>query len=291
VYAGDLQGNLWRFDLTSVTENQWQVSTGPLFKTQSGQPITTAVTVSSGSTPAGASTIMIAFGTGMRTQFSNANGVSYCGSTGSTCSATQSLYGVWDWNMSSWNSKSTTQYASLAPPPVSGVGSPYTLTVGNLAQQTFTLNPDGVTRDVAATTICWAGSICTTARQFGWYINLFGSLEQIVFNPQLLQGVFTVNSTVPANNQVLSCTINTDTGFTYAIQVLTGNVTPNFFVMYHDTVAGGIQTNAVGSSFPVTSSTGATYLVSQTVTNQPILTQVNPGAAGKGRRISWVQLR
>jgi hypothetical protein len=31
--------------------------------------------------------------------------------------------------------------------------------------------------------------------------------------------------------------------------------------------------------------------VSQTVTNQPILTQVNPGAAGKGRRISWVQLR
>jgi len=291
VYAGDLKGNLWRFDLTSATESQWQVSTGPLFKTQSGQPITTAVTVSSGSTPAGASTIMIAFGTGMRTQFSNAAGVSYCGSTGSTCSGTQSLYGVWDWNMSSWNSKSTIQYASLAPPPVSGLASPYTLTAANLAQQTFTLNTDGVTRDIAATTICWAGSICTTARQFGWYLNLYGSLEQIVYNPQLLEGVFTVNSVVPANNQVLACTVNTDTGFTYAISVLTGNVSPNFFVNYHDTMAGGIQTNAVGSSFPVTSSTGAMYLVSQTVTNQPILTQVNPGAAGKGRRISWVQLR
>jgi hypothetical protein len=44
-------------------------------------------------------------------------------------------------------------------------------------------------------------------------------------------------------------------------------------------------------SFPVTSSTGSLWLVSQTVTNQPILTQVNPGANGKGRRLTWVQLR
>jgi type IV pilus assembly protein PilY1 len=293
VYAGDLQGNLWRFDLTSTSEPSWKVTTGPLFKTQSGQPITTAVTVSAGATPAGASTIMIAFGTGMRTQFSNASPVLYCGMTGASCgqSGPQSLYGVWDWNMSSWNSQSTTQYASLAPPPASGLSSPYTLTAANLAQQSFQLNPDGVTRDVAATTICWAGSTCTSSTQFGWYLNLYGALEQIVYNPQLLQGVFTVNSVVPANNQVLSCTVNNDTGFTYAISVLTGNVSPNFFVGYHDTLAGGIQTNAVGSSFPVTSATGATYLVSQTVTNQPILTQVYPGATGKGRRLSWVQLR
>ena len=35
VYAGDLQGNLWRFDLTSATESAWAVTTGPLFKTPS----------------------------------------------------------------------------------------------------------------------------------------------------------------------------------------------------------------------------------------------------------------
>ena len=48
VYAGDLQGNVWRFDLTSTSETSWAVSTvsgnpAPVFKTASGQPITTAI--------------------------------------------------------------------------------------------------------------------------------------------------------------------------------------------------------------------------------------------------------
>ncbi len=66
VYAGDLKGNLWRFDLTSVSESSWGVTPGPLFKTQTGQPITTAVTVASGATPAGINTLMIGFGTGQK---------------------------------------------------------------------------------------------------------------------------------------------------------------------------------------------------------------------------------
>jgi type IV pilus assembly protein PilY1 len=287
VYAGDLQGNLWRFDLTSATETSWGVSAGPLFTTPSGQPITTAVTVSSGATPAGGNTIMIAFGTGQRTQFTNSTPVAFQ-------SATQALYGVWDWNMSGWNAKSNVQYAALAATNTGLTGPNYTLAKANLQQQTFTLNSDGVTRDIVnPTAICWAGSAtCTTGSpKFGWYVNLIGSLEQIIYNPQLLQGIFTVNSVVPANNQVLACTTNTDTGFTYAISVLTGAAPSSFFVQYHDTSAAGVQTNAVGTSFPVTSATGSLWLVSQTVTNQPLLTQVNPGANGKGHRLTWVQLR
>jgi type IV pilus assembly protein PilY1 len=286
VYAGDLVGNLWRFDLTSATETGWAVSAGPLFTTQSGQPITTAVTVSSGATPAGGNTIVIAFGTGERNQFTNAGPVAFP-------SATQSLYGVWDWNMTNWNSKSNTQYAALSPAGSGLTGPSYTLHATNLQHQVFTLNSDGSTRDITGTsTICWAGSAtCTGTPQFGWYLNLIGTLENIIYNPQLLQGVFTVNSIVPANNQVNSCTINTDTGFTYAISVLSGTAPPHFFVGFHDASAAGTQTGAVGMSFPVTSSTGSLWLVSQTVTNQPILTQVNPGANGKGRRLTWVQLR
>ncbi|HEY1898540.1 MAG TPA: PilC/PilY family type IV pilus protein [Steroidobacteraceae bacterium] len=286
VYAGDLMGNLWRFDLTAAAETSWAVSPGPLFTTPAGQPITTAVTVSSGTTPAGGNTVMLAFGTGMRTQFTNAAPVAYQ-------STTQSLYGVWDWNMSSWNAKSgTPQYASLSATATGLTAPNYTLAQANLQKQTFTLNADGVTRDINnPIAICWAGSTCTTGAQYGWYLNLIGAEEQIVFNPQLLEGVFTVNSVVPANNQVLSCTTNTDTGFTYAISVLTGAAVPNFFVSYHDAAAAGTETNAVGTSFPVTSATGSLWLVSQTVTNQPLLTQVNPGANGKGRRITWVQLR
>ena len=41
----------------------------------------------------------------------------------------------------------------------------------------------------------------------------------------------------------------------------------------------------------MTAANGSIWLVSQTVTNQPLLYQANPGANGKGRRLTWVQLR
>ncbi|MCI4568348.1 PilC/PilY family type IV pilus protein [Lysobacter sp. CFH 32150] len=47
VYAGDLKGNLWKFDLTSATPASWGVAYGgqPLFKTQANQPITGGIVV------------------------------------------------------------------------------------------------------------------------------------------------------------------------------------------------------------------------------------------------------
>ncbi|WP_159016281.1 PilC/PilY family type IV pilus protein [Cognatiluteimonas profundi] len=42
VYAGDLKGNLWKFDLSGATSSSWNLALSgvPLFTTQSGQPIT-----------------------------------------------------------------------------------------------------------------------------------------------------------------------------------------------------------------------------------------------------------
>ncbi len=42
VYAGDLRGNLWKFDLNGATASSWGLALGgsPLFQTKSGQPIT-----------------------------------------------------------------------------------------------------------------------------------------------------------------------------------------------------------------------------------------------------------
>jgi type IV pilus assembly protein PilY1 len=291
VYAGDLMGNLWRFDLTSATATSWAVTAGPLFSTPTGQPITTAVTVASGATTAGSNTLIVSFGTGQRTQFTNTAPVAYQ-------SGTQSLYGVWDWNMTSWNSQSSVPYASLTA-AASGLTSPYTLKQTNLQQQTFTLNADGVTRDITGpSTICWAGTgTCTgTAGKFGWYLNLLGGQEQIVYNPELLQGVFLVNSIVPANNLVTSCTVNNDTGFTYAISVLTGAAPPSFFISYADASAAGVQLNAVGTSSVVTSSVPGNplkyFLVFQTTGGTPgPPAGVTPPANTKGRRLTWVQLR
>ena len=127
--------------------------------------------------------------------------------------------------------------------------------------------------------------------KFGWFLNLIGTKEQIIFNPQLLGGVFTVNSIVPANNQVNSCSVNNDTGFTYAISVLTGGSSPNFFISYHDAIAGGVKLGAVGTSSAVTSPNGTVYLIYQTFTGAGGATATGPQPNGKGKRLTWVQLR
>ena len=88
-YAGDLNGNLWKFDLTSTFSGSWSVAYGgqPLFRTAlSGtvrQPITIAPEV--GRHPEGG--IMVYFGTGRL--LGMADGID---------KATQAVYGIWDNN-------------------------------------------------------------------------------------------------------------------------------------------------------------------------------------------------
>ena len=120
LYAGDLRGNIWRFNLTSNTPSSWAVSTGPLFAAGSTHPITSSVLVG---VVAGApgNQVMVAFGTGQKTPLTNTSGASYA-------SGQQYLYAFWDWNYSAWNTLAPgAQYASLTT-LASGLSAPYTIT-------------------------------------------------------------------------------------------------------------------------------------------------------------------
>ncbi len=295
VYAGDLLGNIWRFDLTSQSETAWASGASPLFTSPGGQPITTAVVVASGSTSGTmAGTIpqlMIAFGTGQKVPPTNDTPVTYT-------SATQAMYGIWDWNLSAWNSVSSAQYASLTPSQT-GLGSSnnYAISTANLARQVLTAstsssNVGGYDVNVPVT-VCWQTPTgCNGGTgQFGWYMNLPGTQEQIIYNPELVSTAFLVNSIVPAANVPGSCNIATDTGVTYAVSILSGGALPNFFQQYRDANAVGVQTNATGSSSIVTTGAGSTWLVYQTVLNQPQATQINPPVNFRGNRLTWVELR
>ena len=104
VYAGDLRGNLWRFDVTSSTESEWKVSFGtptsplPLFRARSAsgtpQPITSRIEVlldpSTG-------TRWVSFGTGQ-----------FLGDADRSSTARQTWYGLYD------------NYPNAATSPVSG---------------------------------------------------------------------------------------------------------------------------------------------------------------------------
>ncbi len=312
VYAGDLQGNVWRFDLTSNNPSNWAVTPGPLFTAPSGQPITTAIVAASGAPyPGLGQYLVILFGTGEKFPLTNLNPSTYA-------TGTESLYGVWDWNMSSWNSKSGVQYAALAAGATGLGGANNTIQQANLEAQTVTINAATGNRDIAAnqqvcfmgTTTCAGGAASNT--EFGWYLNLPGVNEQIVYNPELVQQAVTVNSIVPATNDPTSCAIPVDSGITYVLSAMTGGAFNQVFLppseaanpvvntnpAYLDANAIGMQTNATGSSFITGNSSGTMFLISETnqVAGNGAIIQSNVVGLNlppntSGRRLNWIERR
>ena len=308
VYAGDLQGNLWRFDLTSNSESSWAVSPGPVFKTAAGQPITTGIVIASGApSPGMQAQLMLLFGTGQKTPISMSSPPTYS-------SGTQSLYGVWDWNMSGWNAHASVQYASMNSSATGLSTSNNYLTPSNLQQQTVTVNTVTQDREIASNaTVCWAGqTACATNNKFGWYLNLPGAQEQVIYNPELVLQALSVNTVVPATTSLTTCAPPTDAGFTYVINAMTGGAFHEVFLppsqaanstystnpKYTDTTAIAIQTNATGTSF-LTSATGGTrFLVYETNQVQTGSANIAGGTLGLnlppnsvGRRLSWIERR
>jgi type IV pilus assembly protein PilY1 len=104
-YAGDMKGNVWRFDLNGTTQTSWTVglSGKPVFTTQANQPITTRIVA--GSHPSGG--VMLYFGTGR-----------YLGDTDRVVvdnPPVQSFYGLWDYSaaVNSLNMSNKTRLVSL----------------------------------------------------------------------------------------------------------------------------------------------------------------------------------
>ena len=314
VYAGDLLGNVWRFDLTGNSASSWAVTPGPIFKTPSGQPITTAIQPDFVTGPIGSTTqLMLFFGTGQKFPLTNSSTVSY--ETG-----TQSFYGVWDWNMTGWDAHNSSQFAKLSSSTVgtlTSLGSPYTLTTSNLTKQTVAIDATTQDRFISSTSsVCWAGtSTCTggsTAnKSFGWYLSLPGTnsaystttYEQTVYNPMIVSTAVVFNSILPAVDSPLMCTPDKDKGWTYALDVRTGGPIANFFDNPGTSGTNNLATETIGyegdasgtsSEVDTTNGSGGTnyYLIFQSTTGGPgTPIKINPAANISSSRQTWIQLR
>jgi len=216
VYAGDVLGNVWRFDLHSSTNTDWNTGVTKLFTTSSGQPITTAPIVAE--TPAvsasGKPKLMIAFGTGQKLPITATASEAYA-------SGTQSIYGVWDSNLTTWNGTSTDEKYDTAT---------VTLPLGpsNLTAQTVTnvTGTDGGTyRTISTNQICWQGAnVCSSNNtSMGYKIDLPGANEQVIYNPALLDDSFVVNTLIPQSTQALTCGTTPAAGFTMAPDIINGS--------------------------------------------------------------------
>lgn len=308
VYAGDAFGNVWRFDLTSQNPASWSVSSAPMFSTPAGQPITSKVAVAAiPGSGTGAPRVLVSFGTGQSFPVTQTSAAAYSSNTA------QSLYGVWDWNMSAWNNiaPAAAVYATLT--------GPQTVTASTLQTQSITNTSasSGTTpsyRTVSNNKVCWMGSTAcgtsgTANTQFGWKLALpstttgsgssaVTNYEQVVYNPTLAYGMFIVNTTVPGTQQVLSCSSTPASGYTMAISVASGGAgtasffgdNNNNFPTLNGGIVSGIGLSGTGTPSIVTANK-LPYLVQQTVSGTGTVNQINPSAAGVGSRMTWTKLR
>lgn len=210
-YAGDLKGNLWKFDLSSTSAASWSIGiTGtanvPLFKTAdttvpAKQPIT--------ATPAivkhPLNGYVVAFGTGKLFEASDVSGT-----------ITQSLYGIWD---------------SVTPPPVTQVDktslvqqtisaaitASSVLTNADLSTTTTALNYYSVSKNPVNWTL-------TSGTPRGWYIDLPNSGQRTIYPiTQLVGKFFAVDTLSPVNLATNACVSSTaGKGWNYVIDMVTG---------------------------------------------------------------------
>ena len=185
VYAGDLQGKLWVFDLSSSNASQWDVAfkSGstpmPLFTTPAGQPLTAKPVLAkhptqpdSGS-PSNAPNIMVYFGTGQ-----------YLVDADKTSTDVQSFYGVWDQGDDS-------------------------LTQANLVEQTF---------DTSFAVPVLTRNPLDYSVDYGWYFDLPTTRERAVTSPIARGDTVFFNSFVPVDDP---CSVG-GFGFKYAVDMVTG---------------------------------------------------------------------
>ena len=318
VYAGDVQGNVWRFDLTSSDSTTWTASSAPLFTTQSGQPITSGIAVAAVTTAADASNItqriMLAFGTGQKlpkTLISD----SYYPAT------QQSIYGIWDANMTSWNGKAAAQYqyAALGSPPAIVPGASAAGNLGGLFQHTVTTDATTGARSTDVTaTVCWDGtSACTgknaTNLQMGWELDLSvqaatsttpAVAEQVLFNPLVVGDFFNTNTDIPTIAQALTCSSSKESAYSMGLVLATGGASSgtttssgtveSYFTGYAVGTVG-IATQATGTSSAVSASDGSQWLVFQKNDGTGGTAGIDPNkkssTATGGERLTWTKLR
>ena len=184
VYAGDLKGNLWTFDISDASQSNWKNPYGgPLFTARAGQPITVKPVVTRH--PSGASgndpNLMIYFGTGR-----------FLNDADKTLKTGQSFYGIWD---------------SAKP----------RLTRANLAAQTFLLDDDAKRARVLNPHLT-VNYEKLNGRHYGWYIDLPSAGERVVAEALVRGNMIFFNTVVPD----ISVCASGGTGWEMSVQLVNG---------------------------------------------------------------------
>lgn len=270
IYAGDLHGSMWAFDIKSSNSTTWKSAYGvspgytPLFRACSGspcttanrQPITTKPSVARHPFKRDAATypnLMLFFGTG---QFLTA--------TDNTSTAVQTFYGVWDANSGNMSRDS-------------------------LVSQTIT---DTITSGYQVRTISDYAVDYSTRK--GWKIDLPTSKERSVTSPQAFGELVFFNTMIPSTG---SCD-DGGYGWLMAVDMLNGGM-PGFQPI--DVNGDGLfdVTDQVGSNMVVGTKTSGIPTESRFISDKRVTANsdgsvnfqnIQHSGARPAERMSWTGL-
>lgn len=236
-YAGDLHGNLWRFDLisTSLTAtaaaDNFRVAFGgrPLYTAQASslapgttnlvQPITASPAVVAH--PSGTGHLVL-FGTGKYLEASDAL---------ANTSKAMTLYGIWD---------RQTDGAAASSTPVLTIASLQQQTLGADQRISYTSSAgssvSSTANTLSTTSVSYDANTATNGKQ-GWYLNVPLNGELVINKPQLFSGTLLMSSLIPSTD---ACTAGVTT-YLYALDPYTGGNNSGLFNLGTDTVYGRIQ--------------------------------------------------
>jgi len=311
VYAGDLKGNMWAFDLSSADVTEWAVADGinvgtspdtitkdPLFTAQTpgatpqAQPITVKPAIIRNTKANGSPNLMIYFGTG---QYMDLNDIA---ATADDPDQKQSFYAIWD----------------------SGKNK---LTRSNLQEQTFT-NYDGASTSEALTTdrtlvdaratdeaveVNYNGNL----DQHGWRLDLEPSSitnataqERVVTDARVQYGVVFFSTFTPSTD---GCSAGGSTWFMF-LDAFDGGLpkTPvidlnnDYVIDANDLVTsadggspftpGGLRVDGSAAPLAFASKVIAIQSIDPDINDNTIQTYTILGTDGdKNRRVSWRELR
>ena len=256
VYGGDLEGNLWRFQLDSTAPGHLGVVRIATLRSAGGvvQPIT--VKPELGPVPSQPLDRMILLGTGK-----------FLENLDKTDLSDQTIYALKD------------VPSVTAGPVIADVRDGSAVKVRTLAAGS---DPDNCPADSCRTVV--AGAAPTWSTEFGWLIDLPDDGERVNVDPQLQLGTLVVASNVPSGD---TCTAG---GFSWLnfLDYATGSYVPG--------ASGSMTSTKFASSLAVGINVimlpgGKVVTIVTTADNQQ-LTQNTPipSSAFAGRRVSWREL-
>jgi type IV pilus assembly protein PilY1 len=265
VYAGDLQGHVWKFDLSSSTSSSWTVGNGgeSLFTATdsdgTAQPITGGMLVAEKSSTGDT---WVFFGTGK-----------YIESDDLEDTSVQTLYGVID---ESEDSSGTTLTRS-------------SLTSRGLHQTTSTSTSETV-RSFDTHASLPSGSD-------GWYVDLVVNSdeegERIISTPLSYGSYLIVSSVIPSSD---GCTSN-GTGWVYSLDMFTGTSSSTSYFDLDGNGSTSNDTTALGTSVGGVSTSSGMASVAALLNGKLVVgdssgsTTTKSTITATSSRVSWREIR